>query len=290
MTAIPVDLTDRPETAASGMIDPDLLSQVLSQIRLSGDFVYSANLEPGDRLNLSPEHATICVVTEGALKRGDRVIETGELLLLPRGLVTGVAGDLVADSAARVAVCRFRFDPLTLVTLVSGLPDYIHIRHADGGNWLGNIAYFMLAEVGDIQPGASLMISRLIDLMIIRTLRTWVQLGGAVGWLGGLSDIRIARTLKGIHARPFDRWNLADLAALAGMSRSSFSNRFTELVGVSPLRYHNNWRLTLARDALKAGSTRVGDVALSVGYVSEAAFSRAYKAQFGHSPAQDLTR
>lgn len=272
------------------MIDPDLLSQVLSQIRLSGDFVYSANLEPGDRLNLSPEHATICVVTEGALKRGDRVIETGELLLLPRGLVTGVAGDLVADSAARVAVCRFRFDPLTLVTLVSGLPDYIHIRHADGGNWLGNIAYFMLAEVGDIQPGASLMISRLIDLMIIRTLRTWVQLGGAVGWLGGLSDIRIARTLKGIHARPFDRWNLADLAALAGMSRSSFSNRFTELVGVSPLRYHNNWRLTLARDALKAGSTRVGDVALSVGYVSEAAFSRAYKAQFGHSPAQDLTR
>ena len=286
---MPVDLTDRPEPTVSGMIDPDLLSQVLSQIRLSGDFVYSESLESGSRLSLSPAEATICFVTEGALQRGDWTIETGELLLLPRGLA-GIVGDLVADGTTRVTVCRFRFDPHTLVTLVSGLPDHIHIRHSDGGGWLGNIAYFMLAEIGDIQPGASLMISRLIDLMIIRTLRTWVQLGGAIGWLGGLLDTRIARTLKAIHARPFDRWTLADLAAMAGMSRSSFSNRFTELVGVSPLRYHNNWRLTLARDTLKAGSTRVGDVALSVGYISEAAFSRAYKAQFGHSPAQDLSR
>ena len=287
---MPVDLTDRPDSTLSGMIDPDLLSQVLSQIRLSGDFVYSESLAPGGRLNLSPTEAAICVVTQGALRRGSQIIETGELILLPHGLVAGADGDLVAHNGARIAVCRFRFDPLTLVTLVSGLPDHIHIRHADGGDWLGNIAYFMLAEVGDIQPGASLMISRLIDLMIIRTLRTWVQLGGAVGWLGGLSDARVARALKAIHERPFDRWNLAELAALAGMSRSSFSNRFTELVGVSPLRYHSNWRLTLARDTLKAGSTRVGDVALSVGYISEAAFSRAYKAQFGHSPAQDLIR
>lgn len=289
MTSIPVDLTDRPEATVSGMIDPDLLSQVLSQIRLSGDFVYSESLEPGSRLSLSPAEATICFVTEGALQRGDRTIETGDLLLLPRGMAH-VDGDLIADGTTRLTICRFRFDPHTLVTLVSGLPDHIHIRREDGGGWLGNIAYFMMAEVGDIQPGASLMISRLIDLMIIRTLRTWVQLGGAIGWLGGLLDTRIARTLKAIHARPYDRWSLARLAATAGMSRSSFSGRFTELVGISPLRYHNNWRLTLARDTLKAGSTRVGDVALSVGYISEAAFSRAYKAQFGHSPAQDLPR
>ena len=128
------------------------------------------------------------------------------------------------------------------------------------------------------------MISRLIDLVVIRTLRGWVHQGNTSGWLGGLVDARITRAVKAIHEHPRQRWSIDALAGIAGMSRSSFHDRFTALVGQSPLRYSNEWRLALARELLGQSDARVGQVGLSVGYRSEAAFSRAYKALYGHSP------
>ncbi|TDY51678.1 helix-turn-helix protein [Paraburkholderia rhizosphaerae] len=68
------------------------------------------------------------------------------------------------------------------------------------------------------------------------------------------------------------------------MSRSNFSDRFTASVGVPPLRYVTRWRLTVAADLLRAGKLKVMEVAQTAGYGSEAAFSRAFKAQFGYPP------
>src|ERR1700761_2428978 len=90
----------------------------------------------------------------------------------------------------------------------------------------------------------------------------------------GLSDARIARSLKAIHEDPMRRWSIAVLAGSAGMSRSSFCERFTALVGSSPLRYQNEWRLRLAREMLAKRDARVGEIGLRIGYESEAAFSR----------------
>jgi AraC-like DNA-binding protein len=171
--------------------------------------------------------------------------------------------------------------------MISALPGRIHIRRAEGAGWLDGIVPFLMVEVTDDEPGAALMISRIIDVIVIRTLRTWVQRGHTTGWLGGLSDARIARALKVIHERPLQRWSVDTLADAAGMSRSSFCERFAALVGRSPLRYQNEWRLTLARNMLVAREARVGEVARRVGYGSEAAFSRAYKAMFGHSPRDE---
>ncbi len=76
----------------------------------------------------------------------------------------------------------------------------------------------------------------------------------------------------------------------------AFAGAFTVLVGRPPLRYQNEWRLALARDLLAKGNARVGEIGFSIGYGSEAAFSRAYKALFGHSPRvesklrQDIVR
>ena len=131
------------------------------------------------------------------------------------------------------------------------------------------------------------MISRIIDLLVIRTLRTWVRLGHTSGWLGGLSDPRIARALKVMHERPMQPWSIDALADVAGMSRSTFAERFSALVGRSPLRYQNEWRLNLARDMLARRDARIGEIGLRIGYESEAAFSRAYKALFGHPPRDE---
>jgi AraC-like DNA-binding protein len=294
MTPPPESLTENPKVTRFGMISPDLLSHVLSQIRLSGDHIYTEALEAGAALDLPPDAETLCCIVGGGLSLGGTVeVETGELLLMPRGIGHAVdrPGDgLVAVVPSKVVVCRFHFETESMRALVALLPGLVHIRRAEGAAWLDNITYFLLAEAGDTQPGGSLMISRLIDLMVIRTLRTWVHGQNAQGWLGGLADARIARTLQRIHEAPFEHWAVADLAAIAGMSRSSFYTRFVDLVGVPPLRYHGRWRLTLARDMLIAGARRVGEVALTIGYESEAAFSRAYKLEFGHPPAADLMR
>lgn len=209
------------------------------------------------------------------------LVEMGDLMLLPHGL-----GNirLTAAQDAKVVICRFWFDPYSLRSMISALPQRIHIPRADGEGWLDGILHFLMIETTDTQPGAALMISKIIDVLIIRTLRTWVHLGPSSGWLGGLADARVARALKVLHQEPLQMWSVEALADIAGMSRSNFSERFTQLVGLSPLRYQNEWRLNLAREMLARGEARIGEVGQRIGYESEAAFSRAYKALFGHSP------
>ncbi|MDB5616959.1 AraC family transcriptional regulator [Tardiphaga sp.] len=286
MTELLENLIIHPE-AAFRRSRSDLLSHVLAQIHLTGDSVSLRSLAGAERLELEADAAHVCIVTQGALHienddQPTQIIDAGDLALLPHA-----ASDLrliASESLATVVVCRFWFDPESLRSMIFALPRCIHIRQAEGAGWVEGIVHFLMIEADDVQPGAALMISRLIDLVVIRALRTWVHLGQSSGWLGGLSDARIARVLKAIHEQPMQRWSIASLAGIAGMSRSSFCARFTALVGRSPLRYHNEWRLGLARDMLAKRSARVGEVGLCIGYESEAAFSRAYKALFGHSP------
>lgn len=287
MTELLENLTDHPGGEPRGATSGDLLSHVLAQVRLTGDRVFSRTLGEAEPLDLEVGAAHVVIVTRGTLliEDDDRepvAVEAHDLVLFPRG--PGALPHAASDVRAEVAVCRFWFDPESLRGMTFALPQYIHIRRAEGAGWIEGIAHFLMIEARDVQPGAALMISRLIDLVVIRALRTWVHQGRATGWLGGLCDARIARCLKAIHENPMQRWSVEAMAGIAGMSRSSFCERFTALVGSPPLRYHNEWRLRLARDMLARRDARVGEIGLRIGYESEAAFSRAYKALFGHSP------
>ncbi len=68
------------------------------------------------------------------------------------------------------------------------------------------------------------------------------------------------------------------------MSRSAFAARFKALVGNSPLDYLLRWRMRLAGQMLRKGSTSVSSVALAFGYDSESAFSNAFKRVMGMPP------
>jgi AraC-like DNA-binding protein len=294
MITNPDDLMNRPADEAqrpSGAFD--LLSYVLAQLRLAGDEVASVRL--GAPMVIGPEAgvAYVLVVIAGRMSvrlSEGRVIaaDTGDLILLSRSAGQVLEQDAQLgepDSAeAEIVLSRFRFDPPRLDAMFRCLPHHIHVRRADGAEWLAGLAQYLLAEARGIEPGASLMISRLIDLMVIRAIRHWVHQGRGEGWLGGMADPRVARSLEALHAAPFRAWSVRDLAKLAGMSRSSFSERFADLVGEPPLRYHNRWRLLLAENLMQSKTMTVGEVALGVGYASTAAFSRAFKAHFGRAP------
>ena len=131
------------------------------------------------------------------------------------------------------------------------------------------------------------MISRLIDLLVIRTLREWAaSKPGHKGWLSGLGDKRIGLALSAMHTNPTYEWTIEELAGVAAMSRSLFAERFAAAVGEPPLRYLKNWRLTVAADMLRSGRMKVTEVAQQAGYESDAGFSRAFKACFGFPPSE----
>ncbi|WCJ64968.1 AraC family transcriptional regulator [Agrobacterium tumefaciens] len=312
--------THARSSASGGMLASrvDLLSQMLELLRLRGELVFSADLTHPWALRFEPGSAYFFVVLEGSLiaqmgsEPSVKAI-AGDLLMLPRGVghILSDGSDAPAVNArdlmdaqftterlslrhggngepTKVIAGVFHFESATVPWVVSALPAVIHIEKSGGqtGGWLEGLAHFMMMEAQTVHPGSSVMISRLIDVLIIRVIRTWAQTRnpGDTGWVGALADPRISRALKAIHDEPFRRWSVADLASEVGMSRSSFAERFSFLVKEAPLSYQNRWRLTLAHSLLREANARVSDVARQVGYESEAAFSRAFKAQFGVPP------
>lgn len=300
----------------------DVLSQVLTLIRLRGELVYSAQLRAPWAISFPKGPAHFYFVQAGGMwiktpGAEPMAVKQGDMLLLPHGTGHLICDDpgspptdidnLVqnhfdrdtseldyggAGEAARLVGGLFHFEGGTLAALMTALPLLVHIP-SEGGktpDWLHALTHFLLKESHEVEPGSSLMISRLIDLLVIRTLRTWAANQDNPGsWVGALGDERIGRALNAIHAAPYDAWTVEKLASLAAMSRSIFAERFMARVGEPPLQYVKRLKLTLAADML-AGGMRVTQAAVRIGYASDAAFSRAFKSQFGYAPSETAQR
>jgi len=148
----------------------------------------------------------------------------------------------------------------------------------------------LLAAFGDEalaeRPGRSLVLDRLLGLILIEALRYRpAGIGeGSRGLLAGLADPRIGRALRIMHADTKRPWTLVALAREAGMSRSAFASRFAQIVGVPPIEYLANWRMTLAKSALASSGAPMIDIAEMAGFQSVSAFSTAFKRETGLSP------
>jgi AraC-like DNA-binding protein len=121
---------------------------------------------------------------------------------------------------------------------------------------------------------------------VIQAIRYWIAHAPEAnqGWIGALKDPKLSKALAAIHAHPESSWTVERLAEQAGMSRSGFSARFTEVIGISAKQYLTEWRMNLARMKISQTQVTLADLAEQLGYQSEAAFSRAYKRVFGVPP------
>jgi AraC-like DNA-binding protein len=97
---------------------------------------------------------------------------------------------------------------------------------------------------------------------------------------------KLGRSMSKIHLAPEKPWTVESLAREAGMSRTVFADRFTNLVGMTPLAYVTHWRMERARRDIRETDLPLIDIAENIGYSSEAAFNRAFKRQFNQTPGQ----
>jgi AraC-like DNA-binding protein len=146
----------------------------------------------------------------------------------------------------------------------------------------------LAAEMARDEPGQEAVLDRLLDLLLIATLRAWfaTEDAAAPGWYRATTDPIVGRALRMLQHHPEHRWTVASLAAEVGASRAALARRFTELVGEPPMTFLTGWRLALAADLLLSRGATIGSVARQVGYGSPYALSTAFKRHRGVSPRQ----
>ncbi|MCC6984486.1 MAG: AraC family transcriptional regulator [Bauldia sp.] len=173
---------------------------------------------------------------------------------------------------------------------LSGLPMVIRISLRDdlGGEWLEHSIRHLVTEAGGARPGRSVLLSKMAETLFIEALRRYMERLPAeqTGWLAAARDGIVGAAIAAIHRAPGRQWTLDSLAEAAATSRSVLTERFSRFLGDSPLAYLAMWRMQLAARRLQTSRQTVVQVALEIGYESEAAFIRAFKREFGLPPAR----
>ena len=205
------------------------------------------------------------------------------LLLYPRPMARRFVSD--RDDPATTTCANLPFEGGAANPIASALPDVVVLPLA-GIDGVDHSLALLFDEAASDNCGRREMIDRLFEVVLIQVLRHLMETGQLEsGMLAGLSHPRLRKAMVAMHEQPAERWSLEDLAGVAGMSRSVFASTFHGIVGITPAAYLQAWRIRLAQAALQQGRP-LKVIATEVGYGSEAALSRAFKAQCQVSPRE----
>ncbi|HTJ71744.1 MAG TPA: AraC family transcriptional regulator [Actinospica sp.] len=294
MTVPPGNLADRPETPAAVGQPHDLLSELLRSVRLSGERVIPY-APPRDFSIVFADMGCLHIVEAGELElRIDGYADVervcrGDFVLLPRGDRHQLSDPGGASAEPARWLCGvFGIGDPQASHLLESLPPVVILRGGTGGPVLEGLEVarrMLLIEMQSPSQGWAVMVARILDLIFIQIPRSWAA-GPDAGpnWLAGAFDPQIGVALSAIHRDSDHDWTVEELARACNLSRSAFAARFAERVGKPPATYLAHVRLDAATNLLRDSSLPIARVAQTVGYESEAAFSRAFKNRYGMPP------
>jgi len=174
------------------------------------------------------------------------------------------------------------------MTIAAGLiPPLLPVLRSDvAAERLGTLMHLVGEEAVLARPGRSLILDRLIEIILVETLRLHSDAlpDHAQRLLAALRDQRLARALAVIHGDMVQSWSVERLARHAGMSRSAFADRFSKVLGTSPISYAAQWRINQARSMLASRDMSIAQIARETGFQSVSAFSTAFSRSTGLSP------
>lgn len=303
----------------------DILSDILMRLSLKGTLYFRTSFTSPwgvevpaykDVARFHYVHRGGCLVRIGGAE-GLVALAQGDLLIVPKGAshrlfcdpktehralpldrvieLSGFSGKGVLiyggdqDDRDTQLICgHFAFDSQASHPLLERLPLYIHLADYGqaAGKWMEYTLRMIGNEAGGNQIGGDLIALKMSEIILVQALRVFLETEGAgQAGLAGLADPQIARALAAVHRAPGDDWTVAELARVAGMSRTAFALRFAQTMAMTPFAYLTGWRMQVARHALRHTSRSIGEVGAEVGYASQAAFARVFKKEVGHTPA-----
>jgi AraC-like DNA-binding protein len=173
---------------------------------------------------------------------------------------------------------------------LAGLPPVmiVNVRGDEAGRWIESSIRHLVSEASSGRAGSGALLSRMAEALFVESLRRWAESlpNEHAGWLAATRDPFVGRALALLHAEPAKAWTVDELSRIVGASRSGLSERFSQLVGQTPLHYLADVRMQAAARMLEDTRKTVLQIATDVGYESESAFNRAFKRQFGEPPAR----
>src|SRR5215467_7016456 len=244
--------------------------------------------------------ASLCIAGRPGIR-----LMPGDVVLLPTGIAHVLASAPDADTVpfdhlaaeqalaageelrlstgigqTRILCASYHQDPAITVPLLTVLPEVLHIPSRRASTGLDTTVRLLAHEISQPRPGAAAVLNRIVDILLVQLLRTWLDTGPAhdraASWLSALTDPVAGPALTVLHTQPGRDWTVSSLAAAIGVSRATLTRRFPAEVGCAPAAYLTRWRMDLAAVRLRDTDDTVGAVARSLGYTSEYAFSRAF--------------
>ncbi len=279
---------------------------ILSQSHLKGDWGVHMDSTDGSYFHFVAQGGAYFSL-EGA---NDLYLAAGDLIVLPQGTAHALkrkpdsatvslghfakhsSGLKIRDPQGTGFLCgAFGIDRHMVLPAIRSLPRALVFR-ANATNLSPAIVETLAqlrAEVENEQMGSRIVIRHLLATLFTYVLREWSETPSveAKAWFSAMQNPHISRALAGIHERPEHRWTLDNLAQEAQLSRSVFAQKFRDFVGETPSRYLMRWRMGIAAQLLTQTTLSIGEIAYKVGFRSEDAFSRAFKAERGHTAAKE---
>lgn len=276
------------ESIAPTNVCTDRLEALLEHFPVRARLLHAGLLRGIDRVLPPPGGGEIHLIRGGAADvilpgRPALRIEVPSLLFFPRPTGRRFVVDTATD--ADVVCAELLFDSGAANPVVGALPDVVCLP-LDALDGTAHLLTLLFDEAFGTNCGRQTLIDRLFEIVLIQLLRHLMEndkIGG--GMLAGLSHPRLRKALVAMHDAPGQEWPLEALADAAGMSRSVFAGTFRKVVGCTPGAYLQSWRVKLSQQALRRGRP-LKLIAHEVGYGSEAALSRAFKAQCGLAPRE----
>jgi len=183
----------------------------------------------------------------------------------------------------------FSYDTSVKHPFIRDLPCFIHIKAAqtNDSRWLKALIETLSSEARVQEPGSTVMVDRLTEVLFIQLMRHFMQQNpGQQLYLAALGDPQIGKALNLIHDETTAFWTVERLGEHVAMSRTAFTDKFSSLVGMAPKTYLTNWRMQKAKGQLQSSEQTMIAIAENAGYSSEAAFSKAFKQFFAETPGR----
>jgi AraC-like DNA-binding protein len=170
--------------------------------------------------------------------------------------------------------------------LVEALPPILTLSAA-ADDPLHDVIGLLSSELASSAAGQQTVLDRLLDVLLVLAMRACFQRSEhAPRWYHASADPRLGPALSAMHSDAARAWTVPELAALSGLSRAAFARIFQLALGQAPMQYLTEWRMTLARDHLRAGDLTLSEVGARTGYASPYAFAAAFRRHHGVPPGQ----